>query len=756
MLLILFPAGSSPAEELSLQELAVTLGLENHRPGDSGGLEPRDLWLKGLRGYLTEHEQATIKDGGARFRKNLVLDYLNCSPANHGTRPQDQPEAPDQEEKAAKATLSMTYSKAVMFFHMLENEIGRETFLLGLQNLSQRKNPEAAGWDDLLVAMNQASGRDLSPFFSQWLERTEIPVLGIGNLALEDKEGRVVLSFRLVQQQKDPFRLQVPLEITTLLGKTTEIIEASEKETEVEIALDASPSLMVIDPEYALLRKPVPDEIPPTWARFAGAADKLAILPGEEKAEIFQPLLEMLQAMDCPTLGAEAATDAEIAGKSVIFLGTDTPLVRSIFADSGHADRGVTVEVRENPLGPGQTAVLVSAASAEEMAAAVPEIDRDETFTFLHLSDGRVEKKSTAPSEPGQIYVLDTPPKGMIISEILDFEKIIDLLAARKVVYVGESHNRNEDHLLQLRVIRALHARNPEIAIGMEMFNRPSQPILDDYVQGKIDEWEFLKKSHYFEKWRFDYRYYRDIINFARRHQIPVVALNLEKEIVSKVFKDGGIEALAEEEKQEIPEERDLSLPGYRSRIGQAFGMHGAHGNQQGDLNNFLQAQALWDETMAESAADYLQANPGSRLVVVAGMGHTDKTNGIPPRVSRRLPGIEQAVVLNSQSREIDPGVADFVLFSPPAPLPPAPLIGVMLEGTEAGLKVAGLAEEGKAREAGIRQDDIILSVDNEPVRELEDLKIPMFFKDKGDTVHLHLKRKGFWGDRIIRVEITL
>jgi S1-C subfamily serine protease len=143
-------------------------------------------------------------------------------------------------------------------------------------------------------------------------------------------------------------------------------------------------------------------------------------------------------------------------------------------------------------------------------------------------------------------------------------------------------------------------------------------------------------------------------------------------------------------------------------------------------------------------------------MVVVAGMGHTDKTNGIPPRVARRLPGIEQAVVLNSQPREIDPATADFVLFSPPAQLPPAPMIGVMLEDTQEGLKVAGLAEEGKAKEAGIRKDDIILSLDNEPVRKLEDLKIAMFFKNKGDTIHLHLKRKGFWGDRIIRVEITL
>ena len=59
----------------------------------------------------------------------------------------------------------------------------------------------------------------------------------------------------------------------------------------------------------------------------------------------------------------------------------------------------------------------------------------------------------------------------------------------------------------------------------MEMFQRPFQKVLDDYIGGKIDEAEFLKGTEYFKRWGFDYQLYRPILLFARSEKIPVVAL---------------------------------------------------------------------------------------------------------------------------------------------------------------------------------------------------------------------------------------
>ena len=38
----------------------------------------------------------------------------------------------------------------------------------------------------------------------------------------------------------------------------------------------------------------------------------------------------------------------------------------------------------------------------------------------------------------------------------------------------------------------------------MEFFQQPFQPALDDYIAGKIDEKEFLKKSEYYLRWRIE------------------------------------------------------------------------------------------------------------------------------------------------------------------------------------------------------------------------------------------------------------
>ena len=127
---------------------------------------------------------------------------------------------------------------------------------------------------------------------------------------------------------------------------------------------------------------------------------------------------------------------------------------------------------------------------------------------------------------------------------IIARNELVQRLSTASIVYVGESHTNRDHHAVQLAVIQALAPDNPDLAIGMEMFNRPSQEVLDAYLAGNLTEREFLKKSNYYEMWGYDYRLYRDIINFAKKHKLPIVALNIEKEMVSKVYKNGGLAAL--------------------------------------------------------------------------------------------------------------------------------------------------------------------------------------------------------------------
>jgi hypothetical protein len=135
----------------------------------------------------------------------------------------------------------------------------------------------------------------------------------------------------------------------------------------------------------------------------------------------------------------------------------------------------------------------------------------------------------------------------------------------KPIIYVGEWHTLYEDHKVQLEVIRALHKENRKFAIGMEMFQKPYQQSLDDYISGASTEKEFLKSSEYFKRWKFNYHLYREILDFARANDIPVVALNQEEEIIKKVS-DGGLDELDEDERARSQTEDSTNLTRTKER----------------------------------------------------------------------------------------------------------------------------------------------------------------------------------------------
>ncbi|MFQ6758540.1 MAG: PDZ domain-containing protein [Deltaproteobacteria bacterium] len=716
-------------------------------------------WCEGLTTYLADQAFAADKGADAAFRKQQLITYQSYVGPDNTMTLADFSGAGSHLASGNKAARAVGYEKGSMLFHMLFREIGDVPFYAGLRDVYARFRHQQASWQDLAARFSKSSSQNLEPFFSQWLGRADLPRLEISSGALTERGDHLELGLTIKQLQEKPYRLRLPLDIVTAKGKERREVTLTESETKVRIRLTDYPSLVIGDPDYDLMRTLAPEELPPTWSRFLGARERLAIAPAGDELRVYAPLIELLAAMECPVKPANEATDKDLAGKAVLFLGTDSPLARSIFAGQPHQPAtGFTLEARENPLAPGQVAVLIASASTAETAAAAPKLAHYGKYGTLHLNLGRVAQKSVLETEQGLRLVIDAPPMALALPKALSFAAITEQLGDKQVVYVGENHTRNEDHLLQLRVIRALFAQNPKLAIGMEMFSREAQPVLDRYVAGELNEREFLKQSEYFSKWGYDYRFYREIINFARRHRLPIVALNQEKAIVNKVFKEGTA-ALTAEELAKIPADRDLTIPGYRERITEVFTMHGSHGGKPEQVNGFFQAQALWDETMAESVTSFLAAHPERRMVVLAGQGHTDKATAIPPRVARRLSAIRQAVILNSMGRELDQTETDYLIFSEPDELPPAALLGVMLGNTADGPRVEGLSEKSKAGAAGIRKKDVILALDDEPVTTIDDLKIFLLDKEIGNQVTVRIKRETgflFKGESILSIPVVL
>lgn len=337
------------------------------------------------------------------------------------------------------------------------------------------------------------------------------------------------------------------------------------------------------------------------------------------------------------------------------------------------------------------------------------------------------------------------------LNEIKPLEALSSRLAAHRVVLVGEIHTNYGDHLNQLAVIKSLHKHwKKKTSIGLEMIQQPYQSILDKYIAGEINERDMLLKTEWFDRWQFDFRLYRPIFNYARENKIPLVALNIPKELTKRITKVG-IKGLTPTERKQLPEHIDRSNSNYTNRIKAVFSGHMRTSSK--GFDNFLDAQLAWDEGMAYAAAKHLQKNPTQKMVILAGSGHIINREGIPDRLGRLI-DTKPVVVLNQAHGVPSASQGDYLLFSPETKLPPIGLIGIHMKASKSnkGVIVAALSQHGAALKAGVKKGDIIIGLDKHPVYALVDIKLAVENKKPGDTVLLNIKRKG----KIVSIPVKL
>ena len=238
----------------------------------------------------------------------------------------------------------------------------------------------------------------------------------------------------------------------------------------------------------------------------------------------------------------------------------------------------------------------------------------------------------------------------------VSWDELMADLETVRIVYVGEKHTAAAHHAMQLRVIKALHAIDPRMAVGMEMFDRTYQVILDQWSAGSLDEDEFLRRTHWYANWRFDFSLYRDILQYVKSAGIRLVALNLPFNIPPKV-RVGGIEHLSAYEKGFLPAQVDTTIAAHREFAQQIFSMHEFKSGAK--FEDFYLAQCVWEDVMAESVATLLGAG---RMVVIAGNGHIQFKYGIPERAFKHNGIPYRTVYQASAGEEPDLSVADYIL----------------------------------------------------------------------------------------------
>lgn len=237
-------------------------------------------------------------------------------------------------------------------------------------------------------------------------------------------------------------------------------------------------------------------------------------------------------------------------------------------------------------------------------------------------------------------------------------EMIAELRGVR-LVFIGELHDHEGHHRAQLQVIRALREAGTKVTIALEMFRSDSQGALDRWVAGEMEEREFLRIFQ--DNWSL-WPQYREIFIYARREGVPLVGLNISREIVQQVAKSG-MASLSPQQLGKLPAVRCDVDARYQEFIRLSLGGHVHNGAR---FLNFCEAQLLWDTVMAETLLDYQARNADTVIVVLVGGGHAWKY-GVPEQIRRRS-DVDFRVLLPEVPGRIDagnttPAQADFLLL---------------------------------------------------------------------------------------------
>lgn len=247
--------------------------------------------------------------------------------------------------------------------------------------------------------------------------------------------------------------------------------------------------------------------------------------------------------------------------------------------------------------------------------------------------------------------------KNVTLSQLVSDARRSDL------VLIGEAHDDKTHHAMELSLISALCAPKSPFAIGLEMIQADSQPVLDDWTAGKLSEQEFQKV--YARNWSFDWTLYRDIFLYARDHHIPMVGLNISKELVAKVS-HLGFASLTPKERQELPEGAtcDLNNP-HTALLKSSFQELFKHATNGRVFTYFCEAQTLRNSGMAMNIARYVKKYPGRKVIVLAGVWHAVK-NAIPEQLKRGGSTLTNTVILPEiaelNAKNATPEVADYLI----------------------------------------------------------------------------------------------
>jgi hypothetical protein len=308
------------------------------------------------------------------------------------------------------ATKAVGYDKGMMVFHMLRKAVGDEAFWGALRDVYRERLFQPTSWDDLRRAFESKSQRPLDAFFDQWVERKGAPRVRLADVQRDRAAEDWKVTGRLVQE-KPFFQAEFELALDGASRQISRRVEISGASTAFDIAAVSEPTQIVVDPDYHILRRLDPSEIPPTVNALKSSPSTLLVLcdpAAESGPKVAETLAGSLGLRNYAVVVEAQADASRFKGQDVILVGyprtvewlSTMPASRHLSKEEGRRGDapGATADdvffgVFANPYEPGRVLAVLHPLASPDAAKVAAKITHYGRYSYLVFRDGQNHEK---------------------------------------------------------------------------------------------------------------------------------------------------------------------------------------------------------------------------------------------------------------------------------------------------------------------------------------------------------------------------
>ncbi|MCK4839324.1 MAG: ChaN family lipoprotein [Desulfobulbaceae bacterium] len=236
--------------------------------------------------------------------------------------------------------------------------------------------------------------------------------------------------------------------------------------------------------------------------------------------------------------------------------------------------------------------------------------------------------------------ILDVPS-----GKIIPFSEMIQGLQKANYIFLGDDITVTGHQIAQMEILKGIHEKNKQLAVGVEMFRNESQYILDQWSTNEIKKRRFVDEFN--SNWG-EWDRYKKLFQYIWDNRVKLAALNISRDILIQV-ESKGFDSLSPDQLGGLYEGITCDVvPSYQDvmrRMNLYKGML-----QEQSFKNHCEMKILGDIMMAKNLVEFHNKNPALTMIVLAGNTHSWK-HGIPSRINNQAGNNFKTILFEAAGR---------------------------------------------------------------------------------------------------------